>query len=86
MTGDFFGYYPTQWRPWPGTTWNVPSTKRPEAPPQRPMPNPPEKNEPIPSPKKENSQDLSIPDDLGVWKQNSPYGPAPVVAQHSTAH
>jgi hypothetical protein len=84
MTGEFFGFYPTLWRPWPGTAWNVPSTTKPEAPAPKPMPILPEKNEPIPPPMKDKPQDLN-PDDLGVWKQTSPYSPAPVVIRHSAS-
>src|SRR3989442_232660 len=82
LTGDFFGYYPTQWRPWPATS--VPSTDQPAEPtPARPMPNPPATNEPIPSPLKNKSQDNSKPEDLGFWKHSSPYSSTPVAVRHS---
>jgi hypothetical protein len=82
LTGDFFGYYPTQWRPWPVPS--VLSTDRPAEPtPARPMPNPPATNEPVPSPLKNKSQDNSKPEDLGFWKHSSPYSSTPVAVRHS---
>jgi hypothetical protein len=43
VSSDFFGYYPTNWRPWPTVTVTSNETSSPPAKPAAPMPSAPPK-------------------------------------------
>jgi hypothetical protein len=76
LTGEFFGYYPTEWRPWPAVAAAVPSTA-----PAQPKPKGSETEEPIPPPMKDKPSNKAKPGDSGAWNQSSPYSPLPLAAR-----
>ena len=81
VSNDFFGYYPTNWRPWPAVPMTgVPETIQAPATPPAPLPKaPPVQPEPKPKPADKTLEQISFPSRLGQEPKPElqPYSPPP---------